>query len=120
MGRPRGSTKTPGSGRKKGSKNKRTKELLMRAQEFGIDPFDCLMHIVNGDWKALGYDSPTKVVETENGVFHTDIIELKDRLIAAKEACSYLYPKKRAVEVTPGEGTAQTLVEVIKASIGKK
>ena len=85
-------------GRKKGSVNKNTLPLIERAQATGIDPFNVLLSFVAGDWKALGYDSPTKLVVIKGAAIEVDLITPEMRLRAAIEACGYIYPKRRPVD----------------------
>ena len=64
-----------GAGRKKGTPNKRTEALFEKCERMGVDPFASLLEFAN----------------------HPDPML---RLAALKEICSYLYPKKKAIEVT--------------------
>ncbi len=83
------------SGRPKGARNKRNLQLEIMAEKFP-DPFELLMLFATGDWKALGYDSDVYVMENPNGatkIGYTISPEL--RCAAAKEACQYLYAKKK-------------------------
>jgi len=100
MAWPKGKTKTKTGGRLKGTPNKRTQSLIERAEALGVDPFEVLLHVAKGDWKSLGYKTGT----TE-GPFGSkpERITLKDRMHAAAEACQYIHPKRKAVELT-GKG----------------
>jgi hypothetical protein len=90
-------------GRKKGSKNILFKAELI-AQKYNMDPFEVLMQIACGDWKALGFDAKTKTAWLASGIeFEEDAVKLGDRLQAAKEACKYLHSTKQAVEMSTGE-----------------
>lgn len=93
-------------GRKKGTPNKKTQALLEKAKELGVDPFEILLLFAKGDWKALGYDSPEKVIAvTKDGqeVF-SDRITAELRQKSAKDAAEYLYAKRKALEVTGEDG----------------
>lgn len=93
MSRAKGSSKTPGSGRKKGSSNKHTlPDAAEKAEELGIDPFKILLHFAAGDWKALGY----KIDKTPR---KSHLISKEIRARAATEANQYLHPKKKSVEI---------------------
>ena len=72
-------------GRKKGTPNKKTADAQKMADEMGVDPLKILLHFAAGDHKALGYKSA---------------IPMDLRLGAAKDACSYLYAKRKAVEIS--------------------
>lgn len=98
--RPKGSGKTPGSGRKKGTPNKDVLPLEQKAQELGVDPFEILLHFASGNWKALGYDAETRTYFTAAGIEAEEpIIKPEHRLKAATEACSYIHAKRKAVEM---------------------
>lgn len=92
-----------GPGRPKGSKNQRTIELEVLALKYP-NPFELLMLFAAGDWKALGYDSETYVMESAQGatkIGYTISPEL--RVVAAREACRYLYPMKKEKDDAPKE-----------------
>lgn len=76
-------------------------ELQVRAEELGVQPFDILLLFAKGDSEALGYDP-----DPETGL--PPAIPPKYRLAAAQEACKYLYPQLKSVEVT---GDAEKPVE---------
>lgn len=70
-----------------------TMELNVRAEELGVSPFDILLLFAKGDSEALGYDpDPDTGLPPE--------ISPKYRLAAAQEACKYLHPQLKSVEVT--------------------
>lgn len=79
-GRLPGSPRVPGSGRVKGTPNKKTQEFLFLCEQKGFSPGEALIEM------ALNADD-------ENV-----------RLSAIKEACSYVYPKRKAIEVTGKDG----------------
>lgn len=83
-------------GRPKGSRNKRSLQVEIIAEKFGKDPFELLMMFATGDWQGLGYDSEVYVMENAQGstkIGYTISPEM--RLAATKEACQYLYPKRK-------------------------
>lgn len=88
-------------GRKKGTPNKRaTIDANAIAEQMGVNPFEILLFIAKGDWRALGYKSGTLTAYTVNGdPYEVDVIQLDHRLSASKEACTYLMPKRKALEV---------------------
>lgn len=54
-----------------------------------------------GDWEALGYDGPTREIVTPNGrIIDVDVIEPETRLHAAGKAADFLYPKRKAIELS--------------------
>jgi len=98
----KGSEKT--GGRQKGSPNKNTRTLLERAESLKVDPFEILLRFAKGDWKGLGYKSATTVKITKAGdVVEIDVIEPDLRVTAAKAACEYLHPKRKAIELSSNE-----------------
>jgi hypothetical protein len=86
--RPPGSNRTPGSGRKKGTPNKRTGEVQALLSSLNCNPLETLALLANGDWEKLGYKKrpPMKLA-------------LELRLTAARELAAYTAPKLKAVEV---------------------
>lgn len=105
-------------GSRKGIPNRRTLNAEMKAKELGIDPFECLLLFVKGDWEKLGYDSAKYVASIgEHGVVEKWTIDPAVRAKAAMEACNYLMPKRKAIEHT-GEGggaIALTLTDLVKS-----
>ena len=101
----KGSPKTVGSGRKKGTPNKSISPLKERAQALGVDPFEVLLLFAKGDWKALGYDAETYTVHSKDFSNELLTIQPQVRAKAAAEACQYLFPKLKAIEHTGKDGT---------------
>lgn len=78
----------PNAGRKKGTPNKETRSLELKCLDAGLDFFSELIKIAKDP-------------------------EHKDHFSAIKEGCQYLYPKKKALEVS---GTlSQETMEKLKA-----
>jgi hypothetical protein len=87
------------AGRKKGTPNKLTQDLMAKCDELGVDPFEVLLHFAKGDWKTLGYETETRLVSTsEHGDIYENTITPELRAKAAKDACEYLFPKRKAIE----------------------
>lgn len=82
-----------------GTPNKDTQALIDLAHKKGINPFEILLHIANGDWKALGYKDDKAVVQTKSGVSYCERITMDHRMAAAAHASQYLYPKRKSVEI---------------------
>jgi hypothetical protein len=102
MGAP-GGPKT--GGRQKGTPNKVSAaqriDAIAIAEQLECNPFEVILNFVKGDWRALGYQSPTKTLFTAEGTpYEVDVITPEMRLSAAKEATQYLIPKKKALEIS--------------------
>lgn len=89
-------------GRKCGVPNKKTKNLMDKCDELGCDPFEILLRFAQGDWKGLGYKTEQIVTHvTEGGMeLVEDVISAELRAQCAKEAAQYIYPKRKALEVS--------------------
>lgn len=71
----------------------------------GVDPFEVLLDIIKGDWKALGLKSQTITRYTAKGdAYQEDAIQLEHRLSAAKDAAKYIYPQQKAIEHSASDG----------------
>lgn len=79
-----GKTKT--GGRQKGTPNKITQDIALRCEEMGCDPIKILM---------------------EFALHHP---EDSTRFDAAKELCQYLYPKRKAMELSNADDKGFRLV----------
>lgn len=87
-------------GRPKGVKNKDKECLREKARKLGVDPLEVLLLFAKNDWAALGYKSEFEEKFGAGGVpCMMRVITPDVRMNAAKEACQYLYPKKKAIEV---------------------
>jgi hypothetical protein len=89
-----GKPRPPGAGRKAGTPNKRTQALDALKDKARLDPLDFFRAVLEGD-AALLKEDPS----------------LDQRITAAKELAGYLYPKRKAIEVT---GEAAPLVIKLK------
>lgn len=100
-GWPKGVPRPVGAGRKKGVPNKRTWEARALADRLGVDPLELALLFAKGDWKALGYDGPTKTVVTADGQrVQVDRIDEQLRSQNAQRAIPYLYPQLKSLELT--------------------
>lgn len=91
-------------GRVKGTPNKKTQELHDIAAQVGVCPFEVLCLFAAEDWKGLGWTSATVTrVLKDGGTIEVERISPETRLNAAKEAAKYLYPQRKAVEVSNAE-----------------
>jgi len=75
----KGKARPANAGRKKGTPNKKTQDLLERCAQRGVDPFEVLLELCQSDDDAI-------------------------RLQAAKEACKYIHPQRKAIEMSNPEG----------------
>lgn len=89
----KGKPKDAGSGRKKGTPNKKTQDLMDKCEARGVDVFDLMLEYV----------------------IHPCPMEL--RFSALKELCQYLYPKRKALEHS---GQIEAIEVIIKDYTTKK
>jgi len=103
--------------RPKGIPNKSTALLEQKAKELGVDPFDILLRFAAGDWQGLGYDNECYVMENAAGatkIGYTITPEM--RLKAASEACQYILPKRKAMEVTQADMIEREVMDIEQKS----
>lgn len=87
-------------GRQKGTKNELKLNVINKAEVLGISPYEILLLFAAGDWKRLGYKGETyTIISTSNIINQYYTIEPSVRAKAAAEACQYLYPKLKSIEV---------------------
>lgn len=104
MPHKRGTPRSPGAGRKKGTINKDSVPAKKTAERLGIDLFETLCHFANGDWKALGYSKGTELKSAGAGLtYEVDIITVNHRIAAASEAIQYVMPKRKAIDPPTSE-----------------
>lgn len=80
----------PGSGRKKGSANKRTREIADRAAEEGITPLEYMLELMRA---PSDHEDPKIQAVRETMRFE-----------AAKAAAPYIHPKLAAIKHTSADG----------------
>lgn len=111
MGVPMGVKKH--GGRVKGTPNKATEELQAKAKELGCDPFTILCLFAMGDWKRLGYPDEKYIAQdSEKSTTYKFHVDPAVRAKCAQEAVQYLYPKRKAVELSSSDESG--LMVVIK------
>lgn len=107
-------------GKKKGTKNIKTRAVEETAARLGIDLFETLCLFAKGDWKALGYTNETYVKETAKGEFTLGYtITPEMRLNAAKDAVRYVYAPKRSTEDDASDRLLRVILEDYTKKDGK-
>lgn len=101
--------KTPKSGRKKGTPNKRSFDALAFVEEIGCHPVEVLLRGAAGDWKFFGFKERSlkigKAVVRDN-------ITFEDRISCAEKAAKYVSPQLKAVEHSGELKTGGLLAEI--------
>ncbi len=97
----KGVPRAKGAGRKKGGLNKDRIPLIDKCAELGCDPFEVLIRFAAGDWRGLGYQAGQKIktIMSNGEILYEDVISPDLRGMCAKEACQYIYPKRKALEI---------------------
>lgn len=110
MARVKGSPKT--GGRQKGTPNKDPLGLEERAKQLGVDVFEVLVYFVSGNFEKLGYDSSIYHIEKPDGSIKMGyVITPEMRLRASVELMKYIYPQKKAVELSTGNEGIRVIIE---------
>ncbi len=66
----------------------------------GIDPFEVVLLYAKGDWKSLGYEAECYFAEKPDGAVKMGyVISPELRAKCAQDACQYLHPKRKAIEI---------------------
>ena len=74
--------------------------VVCLADKMGVDPFRILLMIAAGDYKGLGYDSPTIEIVDKNGITReTERIPIAIRSTAARDVAKYMRPQLKSIEV---------------------
>jgi len=85
-------------------------QAALLAEKLNIDPFKIMLHFAAGDWKALGYDSPTEERIADGGItLEIERITPQMRLQAAEKAAKYLYPTLKATEIKIDSDTKKSI-----------
>lgn len=92
-------------GRIKGIPNVKTRRLEEIAERLGVCPFEVLCLFAKGDYLALGYKEEKYVASvSQNGETIKYTIDPTVRAKCAAEAANYLYPKRKAIEISGNDG----------------
>lgn len=85
----------------KGAMFQATKDLIALLDHYKVDPVKTLASILADDCKSLGYDGKTQLRPGPNGdMYEQRYITPEMRLRAAEILLGYIYPKRKAVEVS--------------------
>lgn len=104
----------PGSGRKKGTPNKKTVEAQHIAERVGVDPFELLLLFAKNDWKKLGYPRSTITKYSAGGdAYEEDVISPELRQNSAGKAVEYLYPRRKAIEQSITDNTVTSITRTV-------
>lgn len=93
---------------------------MEKARELRVDPFEILLLFAKGDWKALGYPSEWDDKISNDVLYQVRIIEPRDRIVAAKEACKYIYPQRKAIDLTTDDERIDFCPIVVIPSNGRE
>jgi len=103
MAKAKGTPKT--GGRQKGAKNKDPLALEERARNRGVDVFEIALDFASANYKALGYENECYFTEKPDGAVKMGyVISPEMRLKAVETLMKYIYPQKKALEVSNPEG----------------
>lgn len=89
-------------GRAKGTPNKDTQALIEAAERLGVNPFEILLHFAKGDFATLGYSEYQTRPGPDGSTYDVLTIEPELRARCAMKASEFLYPKRKAIEITDG------------------
>jgi hypothetical protein len=105
MAWPKGKPRPAGAGRQKGSRNKRTQEVLDKAAELGITPLEVMLQTMRDAWDLA--TAPAEDVDMSP----TDRLTAKMSAVAiAEKAAPYLHPRLASVEsVNTNDTTVRTI-----------
>lgn len=100
-------------GRPKGQPNKKTDHFFELCQKHGHDPVEFNIMLAKNDWQALGYPSRTYSIFTKSGdSYEQDYIGISDRITANNKLLDFMYPKRKAIEITNPEGEQNNAILV--------
>ena len=99
------------SGRPKGSLNKKSEHIFELCEKNNFDPVERLIYFAMGDWKKLGLDSKYIEKQGYQGVIVQELsVSIEIMKDATKDLMSFMYPKRKAVELSGDQATSQPIV----------
>lgn len=111
MARPKNDGKGRLGGRKKGTPNKNTQSLIDKANELGVDPYEVLLLFAGDKYKELGYK------KKQNG---ESPIPPSLRASCASDACQYIHPKRKSIDLKNEDGSLKPQVVITLPSNGRE
>lgn len=115
-----GRKKPEGSGRKPGTVNKKTADLHEIAERLECNPFEVLILFAKRDWEALKLPEWTDKMGKDGAFVREATISPELQQKSAKDACEYLYPKRKAVEHSGAVDTNVSVEQFIMQQSEKK
>lgn len=103
-----GQKKTPGSGRKKGTPNKKTIDFLLVLEKNNFDPGEELIYVYN-QAKSI-----YKIMRQGKKYFQA-LQSLETMQTTADKICQFVYPKRKAIEHS-GDVAVKTFADFIAAA----
>jgi len=98
-------------GRKKGTPNKSTDYIFDLCEKNNFDPIQALIWVAQNNWKSLGYrDSHIEKQGFQGVVTSEPIISVDHRIDAMKSLTGYMYPKRKAIEMTMDKNSVQPII----------
>ena len=107
-----GTPKPPTSGRKVGTPNRETAFVQDIVDGLGMHPAEVLARAANGDAVGLGL-----VAADDPPMASIEALPISLRIKAASELCSYLLPKRKAVEIVDREEGQRSGVILVPAPV---
>ena len=92
------------AGRPHGTPNKGSLEVKEILENMNVNPIEVLAHFMTNNYEALGYLETRTVVTKSGATIEEPTISPELRAMCAKELASYVYAKRRAIEVTGKDG----------------
>lgn len=107
---------------RKGIPNRATRENLIKCMKKGFDPFEQLIRFAMGDFKELKLDEYTLVTLKDGSTVQERTISPELMQKSTMDICSFLYPKRKSIEITGEDGdpiqTSHTItVEAVKRAM---
>ena len=88
-------------GRQKGTPNKSTEHIFKLCEKHDFDPVEVLILLAKKDWEGLGYSREFIERQGFQGhVIEEPVISTDHALDATKTLVAYMYPKRKAIEIT--------------------
>lgn len=104
-----GQPKPPNGGRKKGTPNRRTQELMVILEKHNFDPGEELIYCYKEFRKIFEY-------RKRKGNLAGALTALEDAADTANDIAQFVYPKKKAIEHS-GEVGVKTFADFMAASL---
>lgn len=104
-------------GRTKGTPNRKTEHIFEMCEKKKFDPIEFLILVAQGEWKKIGYLAATRPKFGPGGlIVDEEWITMDHRIEASKKLADFMYPKRKAIELSGAQDESPLTISYVPKS----